>query len=149
VIHGVSDLGKPKALSAKESIVEINPHVNVILHEERLDSDNALDIFRPYDLVLDGTDNFATRYLVNDACVLLGKPYVWGSIYRFEGQVSVFWDEHGPTTATSTRCRRRPGWSPPAPRAACSACCARRSGRSWSPRRSSSSPASASRCSAG
>ena len=96
VIHGVSDLGKPKALSAKESIVEINPHVNVILHEERLDSDNALDIFRPYDLVLDGTDNFATRYLVNDACVLLGKPYVWGSIYRFEGQVSVFWDEHGP-----------------------------------------------------
>jgi molybdopterin/thiamine biosynthesis adenylyltransferase/rhodanese-related sulfurtransferase len=96
VIHGVSDLGKSKALSAKESIVEINPHVNVILHEERLDSDNALDIFRPYDLILDGTDNFATRYLVNDAAVLLGKPYVWGSIYRFEGQVSVFWDEHGP-----------------------------------------------------
>jgi sulfur-carrier protein adenylyltransferase/sulfurtransferase len=96
VIHGVSDLGKPKALSAKESIAEINPHVDVILHEERLDSDNALDIFRPYDLILDGTDNFATRYLVNDACVLLGKPYVWGSIYRFEGQVSVFWDEHGP-----------------------------------------------------
>ena len=96
VIHGVSDLGKPKALSAKESIVEINPLVDVVLHEERLDSDNALDIFRPYDLVLDGTDNFATRYLVNDACVLLGKPYVWGSIYRFEGQVSVFWDEYGP-----------------------------------------------------
>jgi len=96
VIHGVSDLGKPKALSAKESIVEINPHVNVILHEERLDSDNALDIFRPYDLVLDGTDNFATRYLVNDACVLLGQPYVWGSIYRFAGQVSGFWYEPGP-----------------------------------------------------
>jgi sulfur-carrier protein adenylyltransferase/sulfurtransferase len=96
VIHGVSDIGKPKALSAKESITEINPHVEVVLHEERLDSDNALDIFRPYDLILDGTDNFATRYLVNDACVLLGKPYVWGSIYRFEGQVSVFWDEHGP-----------------------------------------------------
>jgi sulfur-carrier protein adenylyltransferase/sulfurtransferase len=96
VIHGVSDLGKPKALSAKESIAEINPFVNVVLHEERLDSDNALDIFRPYDLILDGTDNFATRYLVNDACVLLGKPYVWGSIYRFEGQVSVFWDQHGP-----------------------------------------------------
>jgi molybdopterin/thiamine biosynthesis adenylyltransferase/rhodanese-related sulfurtransferase len=96
VIHGVSDLGKPKALSAKESIAEINPYVNVVLHEERLDSDNALDVFRPYDLILDGTDNFATRYLVNDACVLLGKPYVWGSIYRFEGQVSVFWDEHGP-----------------------------------------------------
>ena len=96
VIHGVSDLGKSKALSAKESVAEINPHVNVIPHEERLDSDNALDIFRPYDLILDGTDNFATRYLVNDAAVLLGKPYVWGSIYRFEGQVSVFWDEHGP-----------------------------------------------------
>jgi len=96
VIHGVSDLGKSKALSAKESIAEINPYVNVILHEERLDSDNALDIFRPYDLILDGTDNFATRYLVNDAAVLLGKPYVWGSIYRFEGQVSVFWDEYGP-----------------------------------------------------
>ena len=96
VIHGVSDLGKSKALSAKESIAEINPLVNVILHQERLDSDNALDIFRPYDLILDGTDNLATRYLVNDACVLLGKPYVWGSIYRFEGQVSVFWNEHGP-----------------------------------------------------
>jgi adenylyltransferase/sulfurtransferase len=69
--------------------------VSVVLHTERLDSDNALDIFRQYDLVLDGTDNFATRYLVNDACVLLGMPYVWGSIYRFEGQVSVFWEEHG------------------------------------------------------
>jgi adenylyltransferase/sulfurtransferase len=96
VIHGVSDIGKLKAQSAKESIAEINPHVHVVLHTERLDSDNALDIFRPYDLILDGTDNFATRYLVNDACVLLGKPYVWGSIYRFEGQVSVFWNEHGP-----------------------------------------------------
>ena len=96
VIHGVSDLGKPKALSAKESIAEINPYVTVVLHEERLDSDNALDIFRPYDLIIDGTDNFATRYLVNDACVLLNKPYVWGSIYRFDGQVSVFWNEYGP-----------------------------------------------------
>jgi sulfur-carrier protein adenylyltransferase/sulfurtransferase len=96
VIHGVSDIGKLKAQSAKESIAEINPLVNVILHTDRLDSDNALDVFRPYDLIVDGTDNFATRYLVNDACVLLGKPYVWGSIYRFEGQVSVFWNEHGP-----------------------------------------------------
>ena len=113
VIHGVSDLGKPKALSAKESIVEINPHVNVILHEERLDSDNALDIFRPYDLVLDGTDNFATRYLVNDACVLLGKPYVWGSIYRFEGQVSVFWDEHGPNYRDLYPVPPPPGMVPP------------------------------------
>ncbi|MBO0809620.1 MAG: adenylyltransferase/sulfurtransferase MoeZ [Actinobacteria bacterium] len=96
VIHGQSDVGRSKAQSAAESIREVNPFVNVVLHEERLDSDNALDIFRPYDLILDGTDNFATRYLVNDACVLLGKPYVWGSIYRFDGQASVFWAEHGP-----------------------------------------------------
>jgi len=96
IIHGVSDIGKPKAESARDSIKEINPYVEVILHQERLDSDNALDIFRPYDLIVDGTDNFATRYLVNDACVLLGKPYVWGSIYRFDGQASVFWAEYGP-----------------------------------------------------
>ncbi len=96
VIHGVSDVGRSKAESARDSIREINPYVEVVLHQERLESDNALDVFRPYDLILDGTDNFATRYLVNDACVLLGKPYVWGSIYRFEGQASVFWDEHGP-----------------------------------------------------
>jgi molybdopterin/thiamine biosynthesis adenylyltransferase/rhodanese-related sulfurtransferase len=96
VIHGVSDIGRPKAESARDSIRDINPHVEVVLHTDRLDSDNALDVFRPYDLILDGTDNFATRYLVNDACVLLGKPYVWGSIFRFEGQASVFWDEYGP-----------------------------------------------------
>jgi adenylyltransferase/sulfurtransferase len=93
VIHGVSDVGKPKALSAKESIAEINPLVDVVVHQEQLTTDNALDVFRPYDLILDGTDNFATRYLVNDAAVLLGKPYVWGSIFRFEGQVSVFWED--------------------------------------------------------
>ncbi|MTD55075.1 adenylyltransferase/sulfurtransferase MoeZ [Amycolatopsis pithecellobii] len=92
VIHGQSDVGKPKAVSAKESIAEINPFVNVILHNEQLTNDNALDVFRGYDLILDGTDNFATRYLVNDAAVLLDKPYVWGSIFRFEGQVSVFWE---------------------------------------------------------
>jgi sulfur-carrier protein adenylyltransferase/sulfurtransferase len=96
VIHGVSDVGRSKAESARDSIREINPYVEVVLHQERLESGNALDVFRPYDLILDGTDNFATRYLVNDACVLLGKPYVWGSIYRFEGQASVFWDEYGP-----------------------------------------------------
>jgi molybdopterin/thiamine biosynthesis adenylyltransferase/rhodanese-related sulfurtransferase len=93
VIHGQSDVGKSKAVSAAESIAEVNPYVTVHLHTERLDSGNALEIFAPYDLILDGTDNFATRYLVNDACVLLGKPYVWGSIYRFEGQASVFWAE--------------------------------------------------------
>ncbi|ALG06726.1 adenylyltransferase/sulfurtransferase MoeZ [Kibdelosporangium phytohabitans] len=93
VIHGVSDVGKPKAVSARESIAEINPFVHVNLHEAHLNSENALEIFRDYDLILDGTDNFATRYLVNDAAVLLGKPYVWGSIFRFEGQVSVFWED--------------------------------------------------------
>jgi sulfur-carrier protein adenylyltransferase/sulfurtransferase len=96
VIHGQSDIGRPKAVSAMETITGINPLVNVVLHEERLDSDNAMEIFAGYDLIVDGTDNFATRYLVNDACVLLGKPYVWGSIYRFDGQASVFWAEYGP-----------------------------------------------------
>jgi sulfur-carrier protein adenylyltransferase/sulfurtransferase len=96
IIHGQSDAGRPKAQSARDSIREVNPYVNVVLHEERLDSDNAMRIFEPYDLIIDGTDNFATRYLVNDACVLLGKPYVWGSIYRFDGQASVFWAEYGP-----------------------------------------------------
>ncbi len=96
VIHGQSDVGRSKAESARDSIKEINPNVEVVLHEERLDSSNAMEIFAPYDLIVDGTDNFATRYLVNDACVLLGKPYVWGSIFRFDGQASVFWAEHGP-----------------------------------------------------
>ena len=96
IIHGQSDVGRPKAESARDSIAEINPFVKVNLHQTHLTSENALDIFRDYDLILDGTDNFATRYLVNDAAVLLGKPYVWGSIFRFEGQVSVFWEEHGP-----------------------------------------------------
>lgn len=96
VIHGQSDIGKSKAQSARESVAEINPYVEFHVHEERLDSSNALDIFRDYDLIVDGTDNFPTRYLVNDACVLLGKPYVWGSIFRFDGQASVFWAEHGP-----------------------------------------------------
>jgi adenylyltransferase/sulfurtransferase len=96
VVHGQSDVGRPKAESARDSVREVNPHVDVRLHPVRLTSENALDLFREYDLVVDGTDNFATRYLVNDACVLLGKPYVWGSIYRFEGQVSVFWAEPPP-----------------------------------------------------
>ncbi|MDA3627608.1 adenylyltransferase/sulfurtransferase MoeZ [Saccharopolyspora oryzae] len=96
VIHGQSDLGRPKAESARDSIAEVNPFVKVNLHQVHLSSDNALDIFRDYDLILDGTDNFATRYLVNDAAVLAGKPYVWGSIFRFEGQASVFWDQYGP-----------------------------------------------------
>jgi adenylyltransferase/sulfurtransferase len=96
IIHGQSDVGRSKAESARDSVKEINPYVNVVLHEERLDSSNVMEIFGQYDLIVDGTDNFATRYLVNDAAVLLGKPYVWGSIYRFDGQLSVFWADHGP-----------------------------------------------------
>jgi sulfur-carrier protein adenylyltransferase/sulfurtransferase len=96
IIHGQSDVGRLKAESARDSIREINPYIDVVVHAEQLDSDNALQIFEDYDLIVDGTDNFATRYLVNDACVLLDKPYVWGSIYRFDGQASVFWAEHGP-----------------------------------------------------
>jgi adenylyltransferase/sulfurtransferase len=96
IIHGQSDIGKSKAQSAQEKIAEINPYVNVILHETRLDNSNVMEIFSQYDIIVDGTDNFATRYLVNDACVLLKKPYVWGSIYRFDGQASVFWAEYGP-----------------------------------------------------
>jgi len=96
IIHGQSDIGKSKAISAKEKIAEINPNVNVVVHEVRIDTDNVMEIFSQYDLIVDGTDNFATRYLVNDACVLLKKPYVWGSIYRFDGQASVFWAECGP-----------------------------------------------------
>jgi adenylyltransferase/sulfurtransferase len=93
VIHGQSDVGRPKADSARDSILEINPYVTVNTHKFRLDNDNAVELFAGYDLIVDGTDNFATRYLVNDAAVLAGKPYVWGSIYRFEGQASVFWED--------------------------------------------------------
>jgi len=96
VIHGQSDVGRPKAESAANSVREINPLVNVVIHNEVLTNDNVMDIFAEYDLIVDGTDNFATRYMVNDAAVLLGKPYVWGSIYRFDGQASVFWAENGP-----------------------------------------------------
>ncbi|WP_020520531.1 adenylyltransferase/sulfurtransferase MoeZ [Catelliglobosispora koreensis] len=96
IIHGQSDIGRSKAESAANSIREINPYVNVVIHNTALDRDNVREIFSQYDLIVDGTDNFATRYLVNDAAVLLGKPYVWGSIYRFDGQASVFWSEHGP-----------------------------------------------------
>ena len=96
IIHGQSDIGRSKAESARDSVREINPLVQVNVHELRLDSTNVMELFAQYDLIVDGTDNFATRYLVNDACVLLGKPYVWGSIYRFDGQASVFWAEFGP-----------------------------------------------------
>ncbi len=90
IIHGTKDVDRPKCESAKETINDINPHCEVVLHNTMLTSDNAMDIIKDYDVVVDGTDNFPTRYLTNDACVLLGKPNVYGSIFRFEGQASVF-----------------------------------------------------------
>jgi sulfur-carrier protein adenylyltransferase/sulfurtransferase len=96
VIHGTSDVGRTKLQSARDTLAEINPNVEIETFETRLGSDNALDIFREYDVVADGTDNFPTRYLVNDACVLLGKPNVYASIFRFEGQASIFYAEQGP-----------------------------------------------------
>ncbi|RLV50860.1 adenylyltransferase/sulfurtransferase MoeZ [Nocardioides mangrovicus] len=111
VIHGQSDIGKPKAISAKESIAETNPYVEVVVHNERLDNDNVMEIFRGYDLIVDGTDNFATRYMVNDAAYFLGIPYVWGSIYRFDGQASVF----APTLADDAPCYRCLYPEPPPP----------------------------------
>ena len=96
IIHGTSWVGKPKIVSAKDRILEINPHCQVDLYETRISSENALDILAPYDVVIDGTDNFPTRYLTNDACVLLDKPNVYGSIFRFEGQATVFNYQGGP-----------------------------------------------------
>jgi len=111
VIHGQSDVGKSKALSARESIAETNPFVEVVLHEERLDNDNVMAVFEGYDLIVDGTDNFATRYLVNDAAYFLGIPYVWGSIFRFDGQASVF----APSLGDDAPCYRCLYPEPPPP----------------------------------
>ncbi len=111
IIHTQSDIGKSKAVSAKESINEANPYVNVVLHEERLDNDNVMGVFEGYDLIVDGTDNFATRYMVNDAAYFLGIPYVWGSIYRFDGQASVF----APTMSDDAPCYRCLYPEPPPP----------------------------------
>ena len=96
IIHGTKDVGRPKIASARDRIQDINPHVEIETHETRLTSENALRLFVNYDVIVDGTDNFPTRYLVNDACVLTGKPNVYGSIFRFEGQASIFWAERGP-----------------------------------------------------
>jgi sulfur-carrier protein adenylyltransferase/sulfurtransferase len=96
ILYATTDVGRPKLEAAAAHITSLNPGVRVVAHEERLTSANALEILRPYEIVIDGTDNFPTRYLVNDACVLLGKPNVYGSIYRFEGQASVFDAQHGP-----------------------------------------------------
>ena len=96
LLHNTNDVGRTKLESAKEKIKNINPYIEVVTYETRLTSENAIDIISGYNLVVDGTDNFPTRYLVNDACVLLGKPYVYGSIFRFEGQVTVFNPKSGP-----------------------------------------------------
>ncbi|HEX8138483.1 MAG TPA: molybdopterin-synthase adenylyltransferase MoeB [Pyrinomonadaceae bacterium] len=95
IIHGTRDVGRPKIASARDRLQDINPHVRIETYETRLSSENALALFRDYDIIVDGTDNFPTRYLVNDACVLTGKPNVYGSIFRFEGQASVFWAQRG------------------------------------------------------
>jgi molybdopterin/thiamine biosynthesis adenylyltransferase/rhodanese-related sulfurtransferase len=96
VLFGHSAVGRPKIQAAADRLRDVNPYIEIVPIETRLDSSNALELFKDYDIVVDGTDNFPTRYLVNDACVLLGKPNVYGSIFRFEGQVSVFWGARGP-----------------------------------------------------
>ena len=108
VLHGTKDLGRPKAESARDRLLDLNPHVSLAIHDTRLDAGNALALVRDHDLVVDGTDNFATRYLLNDACVLAGRPYVYASIFRFDGQASVFATPDGP-------CYRCLYPSPPAP----------------------------------
>lgn len=119
IAHGEADVGRPKVDSARDAVVRINSSVAVETHRERLDADNAVDLFSRYDLILDGTDNFATRYLVNDAAELAGKPYVWGSLYRFSGQVSVFW-----ATAPNGRARSYRDLYPQAPPAGTVPSCA-------------------------
>jgi sulfur-carrier protein adenylyltransferase/sulfurtransferase len=104
IIHGQSDIGRSKAESARDRIAEVNPLIHVNIHADRLDNDNVFDIFGGYDLIVDGTDNFATRYLVNDAAYFLGIPYVWGSIFRFDGQASVFWPTLAGASAPCYRC---------------------------------------------
>jgi len=121
IIHGTEDVGRPKCKSAEETIRSINPNVEVVLHETRLTSENALDLIGKYDIIVDGTDNFPTRYLTNDACVLLKKANAYGSIFRFEGQASVFAPD--PVIDAFIRSRLRPAWFPVARKAACWAFC--------------------------
>ena len=108
LLHGTKDIGRSKLESARDRLLDVNPRVEVVLHDTRLSAEDALDVLAPYDVVVDGTDNFPTRYLVNDACVLLGKPNVYGSVFRWEGQLSVFATADGPCY----RCLFR---EPPAP----------------------------------
>ena len=145
IIHSTKDIGRKKLDSAAEKLLALNPALNVVKHETMLSSANALDILRDYDIVADGTDNFPTRYLVNDACVLLGKPNVYGSIFRFEGQASVFAAEQGPCYRCLYPEPPPPGLCPAARKAECSASCPGWSASSRLRRPSSSSSATASR----
>ncbi|BAS17081.1 probable adenylyltransferase/sulfurtransferase MoeZ [Arthrobacter sp. Hiyo8] len=131
IIHRVGDVGRPKIESARDAIKELNPLVSVQLHNVRLDSSNALEIFSGYDLILDGADNFATRYLVNDAAAILGKPYVWDPFSASTARSVCSGRSTDPATAISTRRPLPPARSRPAAKAACSACCAPLSARSW------------------
>ncbi len=137
IIHSTATVGKLKVDSAEIMLKGLNPHLNVVKHNTMLTSANALEIFKDYDVIADGTDNFQTRYLVNDACVLLGKPNAYGSIFRFEGQASVFATGQAPATAASIPSRHRPASSPPAPKAASSASCPASSASSRPPKSSS------------
>ncbi len=122
ILHHTSDVGRSKFDSAIDKLKAINPFVQTERFETRLTSPNALEIFRGFDIIADGTDNFATRYLVNDACVLSGKPNVYASIFRFEGQASVFATEDGPCYRCLYPEPPPPGFVPPVPRAECLAC---------------------------
>jgi molybdopterin/thiamine biosynthesis adenylyltransferase/rhodanese-related sulfurtransferase len=139
IIHSTATVGKLKVDSAEIMLKGLNPFMNVVKHNTMLTSANALEIFKDYDIIADGTDNFQTRYLVNDACVLLGKPNAYGSIFRFEGQASSSPPRPAPATAASIPNRRRPAWCPPARRVACSASCPASSASSRPPKSSSSS----------
>ncbi len=124
ILHTDADVGRSKAESAKETIQGINPNCEVVIHNTRISSENALDLIRPYDIVVDGTDNFPTRYLTNDACVLLKKPNVYGSIFRFEGRRACSrLISAGRVTAAFIRNRRRRAWCRAARRVVCWACC--------------------------
>jgi hypothetical protein len=149
IIHGQSDLGRPKAESARDSVREINPLISVNVYNEQLSNENVLEIFSQYDLILDGTDNFATRYMVNDAVCCSASRTCGARSTVLTGRSACSGMSTGPTTATYTRTRRPRAWSRRVPKAASSACSARPSARSWSPRRSSSSPGSATLCSVG
>ena len=144
IIHGTSDIGRMKVDSAKDRILDMNPNINVITHTSPLTSDNAMEIIPEYDVIINGADNFATRYLVNDAAFLAEKILVDGSIFLFEGQ-SRRSSRVRVATAACTRRHRLRAWCRPAPRPVCSACCPVRSVRSRRPKRSRSCLSKASR----